>query len=321
MNIFLVTSPFQYICANEARVSYQTTNNVLILEVNDSKVGISQLTDLVNISDWEHIIYVSSKSRTITTPRLIKKIIRLSDGGTFEHFFFAEYNGWRTNLIKRNINFLKHVYFDDGTATLFEYDDHIKYKKTYHRPRALQDFLVRAQGCKKIGRLEYNTSLEMFSIFDITDPVCNIKKNTLAELRKKIYAEQCYDSTAPVGIIGQGAVGEKGHISVSDYIEEIAAVTRSQSAVIYFPHRSESVEVTNRIKFFKNITYHHSEKPLEFEIADKKIKLSHLYGIASTALYTMSIIYKEIPISTFDINSSKETRTSRISEYLRNHFN
>lgn len=321
MNIFLVTSPFQYICANEARFSYQTTNNVLILEINDSRTGISQLIDLVDTSDWEHIIYISSKSRTITTPRLIKKIIKLSTDGKFEHFFFAEYNSWRVNLIKRNINFLKHIYFDDGTATLFEYDENIKNKKAYHRPRVLQDFLVRMQGCQKIGKLEYNKSLEIFSIFDISDPVCNIQRNTLAELRKKIHAGQCYDSTAPVGIIGQGAVGEKGHISVSDYIEKIESISHNQDAIIYFPHRSESAEVTNKIKLFKNIIYHHSEKPLELEIADKKIKLSHLYGIASTALYTMSIIYKEIPISTFDIQNSKETRTSRISEYLQNHFN
>lgn len=323
MNIFFVSSPFQYICANEARVFYKTKNNILILEIKDTERGINQINDLIIASDWDSIFHIEKSSRTLATPRLIKNLKEIANKNNynFESFFFSEYRSWIINLIKRNIEFRRHVYFDDGTATLYEYDEYIKNKVTFYRPRLLQDLLIQLQGCKKIGRLEFDESLELFTIFNIKNSICKLKSNQLNELRKNISANKAFDENAPAGIIGQGAVGEDDNISLADYFNHIEEIASAHKEVLYFPHRSETNEVESKVKTIKNIIYHKSKKPLELEIACENIALSCLYGMVSTALYTLSIVYKEIPINLIDTNSSLGHENNQIIQKLREEFN
>lgn len=323
MNIFFVSSPFQYICANEARVFYKTKNNILILEIKDTERGINQINDLIISSNWDSIFHIDKSSRTLATPKLIKTLKKIArdHNGSFESFFFSEYRSWIINLLKRNINFKRHIYFDDGTATLFEYDEYIKNKVPFHRPRLLQDTLIQLQGCKKIGYLEYNESLELFTIFNIKNPICRLNSNHLNELRKNISANKAFDEDAPAGIIGQGAVGEDDNISLADYFNHIEEIAKTHKEVLYFPHRSETNEVESKVKTIKNIIYHKSKKPLELEIAYENISLSFLYGMVSTALYTLSIVYKEIPINLIDTNSSLGHENNQIIQKLREEFN
>ncbi|MBN8156998.1 hypothetical protein J0J30_23665, partial [Vibrio vulnificus] len=85
-----------------------------------------------------------------------KQAIRINGGSkTFERVFYAEYNAWRTKLIRRNLTFSQEIYFDDGTTTVFEYERYIRDEKTFYRPRFVQDSLIRLQGLKPIGHLEH----------------------------------------------------------------------------------------------------------------------------------------------------------------------
>lgn len=47
MNLFSVTSPFQYICAIEAKAHYKTKNNILLLVEQASELGLSQQEKIV----------------------------------------------------------------------------------------------------------------------------------------------------------------------------------------------------------------------------------------------------------------------------------
>ncbi|KYN25427.1 hypothetical protein AUQ44_07535 [Vibrio cidicii] len=133
MNVFLVTSPFQYICANEARVAYQTQDNILILIEQDNPTGQRQMKALVQEHDWQTVLRFPRNKRTSVTPKIIKEIQRLSQG-QLETLFYSEYNAWRNKLIIRNLSFKKHVFFDDGTMTFFDYYDHIETKERLLSP-------------------------------------------------------------------------------------------------------------------------------------------------------------------------------------------
>ena len=197
MNLFLVTSPFQYICAVEARVHYKTEDNILLLVEQASEPGLSQQKKLVNENDWEHVIKIPRKNRTRNLPKVIKEIWEITNREQINNFFHAEYNGWRTKLLLRNLNIDKEVYFDDGTLTINEYEEEIRSKAIYSRKRFINDFTLKFQGITPIGELPQSVNLELFTIFDIENPEHVIVKNTLVELKKKVGSTELFDPTFP----------------------------------------------------------------------------------------------------------------------------
>tara|TARA_Y100000588_G_C14276842_1_gene934771 strand:+ start:1521 stop:2504 length:984 start_codon:yes stop_codon:yes gene_type:complete len=322
MNIFLVTSPLQYICAEEALYEYKTNNNILVLVEQNEESGIKHLKNVFNEKKWDTVIKIKSNQRTITLPKVIKRINSLSKNKEIEHFFFGEYKSFRTRLFMRNITCKKWVFFDDGMATLFDYYDYIHEKRDFTRNRFLQDIILRIQGCKPIGTMPFSEKLEIFTMFDIPDCVCQTKKNNLTTMRLAMKAHECYSPSAPVGFIGEGAIGDKfgkrEQPSKAEYLQQLKDYRAStESTIIYFPHRTETEDVKLEVMKIDNLLYHNTELPLELEIATKKIKLSKLTGIASTALYTLSILYKEIPIDAHKINMLD---VERINSVIERHF-
>lgn len=309
MNIFLVTSPFQYICANEAKEAYNTKENILVLVNHNSEPGLSQQKKLVDYSEWDHVIITKRKNRSKNMPKVIKNLLHINKKGKIEHFFHAEYNGWRTKLMLRNLPIEKEVYFDDGTLTINEYEEFIRPKINYFRPRLIQDLIIRLRGCQPIGNLPQSENLELFTIFNIIKPEHPVQKNTFQALKKQYKINSLYHPNAPIGFIGQGSIGHKGHKKVDVYINEVLHFSNHfKKEIIYFPHRTESEYVRQRIMQIDKITYHHSELPLEIELVDKKIHLAGLVGILSTVQYTALMLYPNMPIfNLVDISNLEHT--------------
>ncbi|TOL43407.1 glycosyltransferase 52 family protein, partial [Vibrio parahaemolyticus] len=72
-------------------------------------------------------------------------------------------------------------------------------KAEFFRPRWFQDFVVRLNGCKPIGRLKQSQNLEVFTMFNLNPTVHNIHKNTLQSLRKQYGKPNLYNEHAPIG--------------------------------------------------------------------------------------------------------------------------
>ncbi len=320
MNVFLVTSPFQYICANEAREAYGSKNNLLVLIEQDNPIGKKQMEVLFNKQDWDHVINYPRNNRTFITPKIIKTINKLSNG-CLDTLFYSEYYAWRSKLIIRNLSFKKHVFFDDGTMTFFDYYDHIEPKSTFYRPRLLQDFQLRLQGIKPIGNLAFFENTEIFSIFKFPNCVTKYKENTLETL--KPHQEDKLTQLTPYDIfIGQGSVDEKGRITVNEYIDMINSVMENSSyPMLYIPHRTEASHVISKVKKIKNITYHQPSYPIEIELSKSDITPNRIIGLSSTALYTLSKIY---PNSSIELVEQKIVlqgeRDKRIAAYLNDYF-
>lgn len=320
MNVFLVTSPFQYICANEAREIYGTKNNLLVLIEQDNPTGQKQMAGLLNEQHWDNIISYPRNKRTFITPKIIKAINKLSNG-SLDTLFYSEYYAWRSKLIIRNLSFKKHVFFDDGTMTFFDYYDHIEPKNTFYRPRLLQDFQLRLQGIKPIGKLAFFENTEIFSIFNFPNCVTKYKENTLETLKLNLEPQSTQVTSCDV-FIGQGSIDEKGRISVDEYIELIkSSLKGSNYPMLYIPHRTEASHVAERIKQIKQITYHQPSYPIEIELSKNKITPNKIVGLSSTALYTLSKIYPNSLIELVEQKSVvKGERDKRIQHYLNNYF-
>ena len=321
MNVFIVTSPFQYICANEARVAYQSTENLLVLIEQDNPTGQRQMASLLNENDWQHVMRFPRNKRTTVTPKIIKQILALSQG-QLDTLFYSEYFAWRSKLLIRNLPFKKHVFFDDGTMTFFDYYDHIETKAEYYRPRWLQDFQLRLKGIKPIGHLGYFDNTEIFSIFHFENCITTLRENNLAVLQDQI--EQYSGNAKSQDVfIGQGSVDEPGRISLSEYLDLIrAAITPDQpEPLLYIPHRTEAGHVTEQVKSLEGVQYHIPDFPIEIELMKAQVEPKTIIGLSSTALYTLSKIYPDANIQLIaPVTVAQGERDKRIANYLNNYF-
>jgi hypothetical protein len=300
MNLFLVTSPLQYICALEAKHYFDCKNNILLLVNQKSAHGLKQQKNLIKSNDWDHIISINRGNRSLSIPKSIKEIKKLIGIQDIKHFFYAEYNGWITKLLIRNLPINKEIYFDDGTLTLLEYPTYIIPKASFHRPRFLQDIIIKLNGCQPIGLLPQSENLEIFSMFDLEDGGFKRHKNNLEQLKLHYGNPKLYNADASIGFIGQGGVGDKNKKTIDEYLQGLnEIINKFDKEIIYFPHRTEKEEIRNLLKKNKKIIYHHSEYPLEIELIDKKIQLSALIGNYSTVMFTCKLLYPDMPIYAF----------------------
>ncbi|CAM3815139.1 hypothetical protein VA7868_02582 [Vibrio aerogenes CECT 7868] len=319
MNIFLVTSPFQYICANEAREAYRTKNNLLILFEQNNLIGQKQMSSLLNEQDWDRVLRYPRNKRTTITPRVIRDIKKYSKGN-LNNLFYSEYCSWRSKLIIRNLAFKKHIFFDDGTMTFFDYYDHIEPKSVFYRPRWIQDFILKFSGIKPIGKLGFFENTEIFSIFHFPDCVVSYKENTLTLLKERINSRR--HQMVPHNIfIGQGSIDEKGRISIDEYLESIkSALSHSEQSLIYIPHRTEAEHVSKEIKKLEGIIYHQPQFPIEIELIEHGFIPNEIIGLSSTALYTLSKIYPDAKIRLIEHKYMTSSRDNRIQSYLLDYF-
>ncbi|MFN1551732.1 glycosyltransferase 52 family protein [Vibrio natriegens] len=297
MNLFLVTSPLQYICALEAREYFGCEDNILLLVSQKSTHGLEQQDKLIDKNEWQHVVTIGRDNRSKYVPRAIKQINAILQGRILERFFYAEYHGWRTKLLLKNLPVEQEVYFDDGTMTLLEYGKHILTGEYYSRPRFLVDLKVRLNGCQPIGSLPPSDNLEIFSMFQLEQHAFKLHHNHLSMLKQRYGNPDLYNPSAPVGIIGQGAIGDKNQPSIDEYVQSILELAQQiTTEIIYFPHRTEKPAVREKLERHPKIQYHYGEYPMEIELIDKRIELSALVGAYSTAMFTCRKLYPEMPI-------------------------
>lgn len=293
MDLFLVSTPFQYLCANEARERYNSNSNLLVIVEQSSKQGTKQLELLLKKDNWSEVLYL--KRKKIETSRTIKKIHAISTH--FERMFFSVIDCWRTQMIIKNTDFSSYIYLDDGMKTLADCQSIIFPQKPYHSIRLSRDLRVVLHGLKPTYTVEFPQPFELFSIFELPDSPHPVTANSLSSVRGLFSGYQAHAEAAPCGFIGQYNVNEVGGVKVDCYIRLIENFKKlcDSSQLVYFPHRSESSEVANKVKAIDGVVYHKSEYPLEIELADKNIQLSSLGGFTSCALYTLFTMYPEIP--------------------------
>lgn len=321
MNVFIVTSPFQYICANEARVEYKVNDSLLIIIEQDNPTGKRQMASLVDDDVWGEVLKFPRNKRTTITPKIIRAIQERS-GNNLCTLFYSEYFAWRSKLLIKNLPFKKHVFFDDGTMTFFDYYDHIESKAEYYRPRWLQDMQLRLQGVNPIGRIGFFENTEIFSIFHFDDCVTTLRENRLSTLQAEINHKT--GSTKPQNVfIGQGSVDEPGRISVNEYLDLIrtAIMPNHSEPLLYIPHRTEAPHVTEQVKSLKGIKYHSPNFPIEIELMKSNVIPQTIIGLSSTALYTLSKIYPHADIQLIEpVAVAQGERDKRIANYLNDYF-
>lgn len=298
-NLFLVTSPFQLICAIEAKNTYQLKNNILAITEQPHQKGQQQFDALLDSNEWDMIIRLPGTFKAFSIPFFIRKIKKITNNTRVNNILHGEYAAWRTNIVLKNIDHNHEIMFDDGTATINDYNRYLKDKRSINTNKGFKDVLLKLQGITPPKKVSFRENFDLFSIYHFDNFPYAKKINTLDTLRSSINNINSYDPNSPAGFLGQGEVSFDGTngMKFDSYLELLNRYHKyTGKKVIYFPHRSESKKVRSELEKIPFIIFHDSEWPIELEISKKSIKLSSIAGISSTALYTLALIHNDIPV-------------------------
>ena len=217
---------------------------------------------------------------------------------SFDKVFFAEYSTWRIAVILANIHATREIMFDDGTLTLFEFENKIRDRKIINVSRPRKELSLKLLGYKRSRLIKPNTNFEMFTLFNIDSADFTINRNRFADLIETYKLKNVFRHDGGVVFIGDGCT--KRILNLGKYKETLTQLCAKypNRTIYYFPHRNESSSVRTFLSSIKGLVYVKSDMPIEIQIQEVQEGVSAIYGFYSSALYTLSIIYQNIPLYT-----------------------
>ncbi|MCL7931404.1 polysialyltransferase family glycosyltransferase [Halomonas llamarensis] len=301
-HLALITSPLQLINLRQLCVERGLYKKDLILVVKFSKKSSSaqalQNELILDYGDWGDIIIFENKNKFFYLQCLIKKLRPTK----WETVISGELTSWWQNIVFANLRFEERIIVDDGTMTLFDYHEFFEKGVDYQKKKFGKSIFLSFLRIRT--KIKKPWPITVFSLFPLaSNEYVKCEKNSLSVL-KTTSDKPC---ECLVGIpkkhlfLGQPFVDNK-EISDKEYFDIVSHFSfQSKNECWYLPHRSESKETLDKIKEIKNLKVMTYTQPVEKIVGQQKNSYSQIAGINSTALFTLHILYPEIPICFYSI--------------------
>ncbi len=261
MNLYIVESPLQLLCAYEA--IHSNRNEPYVLLIRQTGRGLND-KHLINCADKLELVY---KVFVLHTENVYIGILRnlfLWCSLYFKRYkkvYFGSAYSSALNFIHSFIKTQEVIYLDDGAATL----------------RAQLDM---SNKTKNIGN--------WFTFFNIS-PLAG--QNIIKHNFEKIKEKNNHYINENIYFIGQPVAAMMG-FSVEDYIRcvrEVANKCTDNEPLYYIPHRVENLDL---IKDISNIRVIESIVPVEVYFLENKGSIpKEIYSCYSTALITLPVLF------------------------------
>jgi len=305
-NLYIVSSPFQTLCATEAKFHFQTKNNILLI-VNyskDSHDNIHQIQNIVQLSSWDEIIIIGESSKESKYKEYMKNIFTLKKY-KYE-FIFVGHFGQFQSILLANLVYKNLYVIDDGVITL---ELHKKELNPFVKKKR-EKFLKRVKFLRyKIFALRLNfdkKKINYFTMFALQAYYGEKIVHNNFIFMKQLLQDKQRDKSF-IYFLGQPLFPSL--IKEDDYIEALANVKRffqeKHIKVIYIPHRREShLESIASLEddFF---TIEKFSDIIEAELLKKDVLPMGIYSFLSTALFSLSSIYDTLEIAAFELEIEK----------------
>ncbi|HUH42318.1 MAG TPA: hypothetical protein VLZ29_04310 [Sulfurimonas sp.] len=307
-NLFILRSPLQIINAMEAIEHFQLENNILVLIYNRMKSNTEQMNLVLDTQKFTNIIHIHEKLKTKYFEYV--KLIRKLKKENYNYLFVGEL-GISYKTIIANTKKEKVFLLDDGTATINYYNKFIQYNKyNKYNFREIR-FLFSGLNIKVRDKINLFTYFDLVPLHGI-----DVVKNNLSYLNSNILNNFKKDETI-LYFIGQPI---EGTIAFDIYQNSINyLIKKFNKKIIYVPHRSENKEQQDKLllsidaEMFEIIN---PNMPLELYFLKNNIYPLHIVSFFSTALVTLTILFKECKSNSIRIKETVENqkRITKINE-------
>ncbi len=305
-NLFIVGTPLQLLNAIEAAEHFKLENNILVIVHRSLEANRVQIDAIRSLYEWKEIIDIeySKNSSMLKYVNLVKNLKQY----TYKYIFIPKLEVVPKivipNVIKEKVFLL-----DDGIMTVSIYENSIKAGKLNKYNFKEIRFLL--FGLK----IKIKDKINLFTYFDL-EPVNGIEivKNELKFL-KKTYLEGADIDASNIYFLGHPS---SKYIDDEKYIESLyKLISNSNKKIIYIPHRGESEAMKNILHSINNSQFSIVDinMPVELYFLENKIYPSQVIAYYSTALVTLSIIYKDCKISFIPISLDNDINNTLKNVY------
>lgn len=304
-NIFFINSPFQLLCAIEAKAFFNLNNSILIIFNKGKGRNYDQISNLLSNyqSSFDEVIELEYKLKSLTGwlngfkkfERLIKCFPKV---GTI---FIGDYRNGLVRHFHNSVSYENIYIIDDGFATINVYK---KIKNTFN-----YDYKEKIKLILSFFRYRYKIN-ENITFFTMFAPLFS-KENVINNEFINIFHNISKKTSENIYFLGTPLVEDK-IVSKEYYLKKIKEITDhfGSVSVTYFPHRREERKKLREIELKTEIKVQEISIPIELYLMDAEWP-SKVISFYSTALYSISKMFSKIEvyainIESTEINSSKE---------------
>lgn len=316
-NIFIVTTPFQFLGVLEAINKLGLKNNILLVLDNSLENNAKQLTKLIDEYKDLFIEMIrfgfDNKSKFFKNVKLIKKLkkenienIFIGDLGSIQKIYIS-------NLKAKNIFLL-----DDGAKTILIYNDFNKGKNFFKKGfRQIRYMLF---GLKTSISIE----IKVFTFFNlISTSKIEVLKHEF-EYFKKTYKLKEKKVENKIFVLGQPIV-ENNRVSKKSYENYLNSLLNKYEncELYYLMHRREEKTNLESYSLQKSLNIIESLIPGEIFFSQMNYKPKAIIGINTTLLFSLKKIFNDLDILSFkfedeDILKSKTWFDESIQYFKQN---
>lgn len=281
-NLFMVLSPLQLICAQEARERYcDGEKNHLIIIDRKGPTSSDYQQKTIECDDKWHSIMRLSEPPNKGLPRILKRFVNTANIFLQRGFFKGKvflgdpYINWFRYIGKIYGNDV--TWLDDGASSINVIDKFL--------PRGLLD-------------APNATTPKFFSIFATPELITTtggaIIQNDLRYLKQRHERPQVVKKSSAI-FIGQW-LSERGGVAEDDEVAALRAALGKLGdwELTYVPHRHESQEKLARISEFMRIR--RFDRSIEAELLNSPDLPEAIISWYSTALFTLRLLFPEIQV-------------------------
>lgn len=326
-NLFIVRSPLQLLNAIEAKDYFKTDNNELVIihtKANINEKNKLLIESIIKNYQLESSFNIRSFYQDGNKSKLLKmvKFIKFLQKNVYQRVFIADAGSIQMVMVA-NLETDEIIHLDDGTKTIEKQENKLFLPQTYKNLKLSRK--LRYLRYYLFGLQPFITKpIDLFTIFNIqAQETQKIFKNEYSYLKKSELNHKNHDNDT-IYFVGQGLV-EAHIVSEQFYINLLKNIKQEYLAkkIVYMPHRGEKItkEKLALVDDFFQITS--PTLPIELEFLSKKTYPMHIIGIASTALFTLAILFEEANVSYYKIpdteylNSDKREVWNNIYSYFK----
>jgi len=300
--IYIIGSPFQALCAIEAKNHFNCFKNDFFITYLSDK--IKKKSTIINIFN-NFGIYVYQE---IILPKYfyyLKYVItNLLKNTKYDYIFIGDY--YNTAYYLLALTFKKKgskiIFLDDGNSSIEAFN--FKFKYAIERGIAYYlRYLITKTLCSPL----FKNSDTFFSIFSSTETnYFNVISNNFEVIRANVINKNTNPDN--IVIIGTNLV-EMGLYAKVDYLKLLVDAVQKYPqihTIFYYPHRGESEIKLNEIKKILNIIIKENNTCIELEIIKNSISPKLIIGFGSTALFSLKMLYPNSVVVGYILNMNAD---------------
>lgn len=310
-SLYIVESPFQILCALEARKFFQLFDerSILVIKFSNNSKSNAQMTNLAKRFEFEKVIVLPFRFAISLNDSILLILLAIwkANKTSFKYLFCGEVKNTIARIAATNLTYEKCYFLDDGISTQeiqrrLMLGINIGSKNYSNGVISKLNVLLGKLFMFSIGN---EVIINWFTCFEIDKlPEQRVVKHNFGVIKDYLRESRRQGDIFFIG----GPISEDGKIEQFNEIESIRKAInflQIRGNVTYCVHRRESNEKIAKIKELTNIAFRHSEFPLEIDLLMTGENQFAIASFFSTALHTLPLIYDIVRAEMFILDENK----------------